>query len=237
MFSHRVECAVLDSMHTGSLKSALKQILLSHGWSTKELSLDSGSSLVPAAENRIEELQQLGEAEEDDDTENQEREDNLDPAIAVEVMDNLRQSGFKIRPPRAKASYKQSTVESTIKSLKKVLKASLLPTIEGMTATSFTRAVKMSASTINLRPVILLPPGASHPGELTCVLPQALRGPDYVQWLATGYSQQYSAQLAIVARQQEAFKRAWRTHYTRRLRRLYNMVESNATFQIGDVDQ
>ena len=70
MFSHRVECAVIDSMHTGSLQSALKQIMLSHGWSTKELSLDPGSSLVPAAENTIEELQQLGEAEEDDDTEN-----------------------------------------------------------------------------------------------------------------------------------------------------------------------
>ena len=65
MFSHHVECSVLDSMHTGSLQSALKQIMLSHGWSTKELYLDPGSSLEPAAESTIAELQQLGEAEED----------------------------------------------------------------------------------------------------------------------------------------------------------------------------
>ena len=32
-------------------QSALKQIILSHGWFTKELSLDPDSSLVPAAEN------------------------------------------------------------------------------------------------------------------------------------------------------------------------------------------
>ena len=65
MFSNRVECAMLDNMHTGSLQSALNQIMLSHGWSTKELSLNPGSSLVPPAEDTIEELQQLGEAEED----------------------------------------------------------------------------------------------------------------------------------------------------------------------------
>ena len=128
MFSNRVECAMLDNMHTGSLQSALNQIMLSHGWSTKELSLNPGSSLVPPAENTIEELQQLGEAE-NYDIDNQEREDNLDPAIRAEIMNNLRQSGFKIRPPRAKALYKQSTVESTIKSFKKIMKASLLPTI------------------------------------------------------------------------------------------------------------
>jgi hypothetical protein len=79
-------------------------------WSTKALSLDITSSLGRAAKNTIEELQQLGEAEEDDYTD-QEGEDNLDPTIAAEILENLRQSGFKIRPPRAKASYKQSTVE------------------------------------------------------------------------------------------------------------------------------
>ena len=199
MFSNRVECAMLDNMHTGSLQSALNQIMLSHGWSTKELSLNPGSSLVPPAENTIEELQQLGEAE-NYDIDNQEREDNLDPAIRAEIMNNLRQSGFKIRPPRAKASYKQSTVESTIKSFKQVMKASLLPTIEGMTAPSFTKAVQMSTYTLNLRPVILLPLGASHPGELTCVSPQALRGPNHAEWLATGRSQQYTGQLIYYKR-------------------------------------
>ena len=179
MFSHSVECTVLDSMHMGSLQSALKQIMLSHGWSTKEL------SLMLAAENTIEELQQL-EEKKDDDKYNQEREDNLDPAVASIIMDNLQQSRFKIRPSKGKALYKQSTVESMIKSFNKVIKESLLPTIEGMTATSFIRAVQMSTSTLNLRPVILLPPDSRKSGELTCISPQALHGPDHAEWQGLG---------------------------------------------------
>ena len=103
-----------------------------------------------------------------------------------------------------------------------------------MTAISFTRAVQMSTSTLNLRPVILLPPGSSNPGELTCVSPQALRGPDHAEWQGAGRSQKYSVQLAIVARQQEAFKHAWKLHYTRRLRRRHNMAEENIQFSVND---
>ena len=58
--------------------------MISHGRSTKELSLD----MVPAAENTIEELQQLEETE-DDDTDNQERIDKLDTAVASIIMENL----------------------------------------------------------------------------------------------------------------------------------------------------
>ena len=49
MFSHRVACAVLDSMHTSSLTGGLHQIVLEHGWQPSELSFDAGSSRIPAA--------------------------------------------------------------------------------------------------------------------------------------------------------------------------------------------
>ena len=49
MYSHRVEAAVLDSMRTGSLQSGLNQIMGNNGWSTVQLSLDPGSSLIPMA--------------------------------------------------------------------------------------------------------------------------------------------------------------------------------------------
>ena len=43
-----------------------------------------------------------------------------------------------------------------------------------------------------------------------------------------------TSQLAIVARQQEAFKRTWRIHYSRRLRRIHNMGEDkNTLFYLG----
>ena len=49
MYSHRISAAVLDSMITESLVSRLNSIMLEHGYQTKKLAFDAGSSLVPAA--------------------------------------------------------------------------------------------------------------------------------------------------------------------------------------------
>ena len=49
MYSHRISAAVLDSMSTESLVSGLNLIMLEHGYQTKRLAFDAGSSLVPAA--------------------------------------------------------------------------------------------------------------------------------------------------------------------------------------------
>ena len=53
MYSHRIKTAVLDSMDTDTLTSALYKIMGVNGWKTWRLSLDPGSNLVPAAQNPI----------------------------------------------------------------------------------------------------------------------------------------------------------------------------------------
>ena len=90
----------------------------------------------------------------------------------------------------------------------------------------------MSTSTLILRLVILLPPGSSNPGELTCVSPQALCGPTMLSGDGLGVA---STTLAILACQQEAFKQARRLHYARRLRRLIKMSEENTQFSVNDI--
>ena len=50
--------------------------------------------------------------EEEQDTTQDEQE--LDAATAREVVRNLTQAGYKLRPTRSKASYRQSNVESLI---------------------------------------------------------------------------------------------------------------------------
>ena len=89
-------------------------------------------------------------------------------------------------------SYKQSNIESSVKSVKKILKASFLPGMAGMTGTSFTRVIQLSVSMINLRPVILLPYDAAKPGELTVLSPQALRGPDHAQYVALASTRHFT---------------------------------------------
>ena len=49
MYSHRISAAVLDSMTTESLVSGLNTIMLEHGYRTKRMAFDAGSSLIPAA--------------------------------------------------------------------------------------------------------------------------------------------------------------------------------------------
>ena len=117
------------------------------------------------------------------------------------------------------ASYRQCSVESSIKGLKQVLKASFLPGLPGMTAITFTRVVQLSVATMNLRPVILLPQEASNPGELTCVSLQALRCPDHCEWSSMGKACHYAGQQSIRAQQQEAFERCFKVHYSRRLKK------------------
>ena len=143
-------------MHTSSLTSALHQVMTANGWCTFELSCSPGSSLVPAAEDMVKELQQQEGAEDDDDKEKQEERDDLDPALAPELVKNLQDSGFKLRVPWAKALWRQSNVESSIKIFKKVLKASFLPGLPGMTAISFQRAVQLSQNQMNLRLLFLV---------------------------------------------------------------------------------
>ena len=55
-FASLVELSVLEDMTTKSVTAALQEIIAVQGWKTKKLSLNSGSSLVPAVTNTNEEL-------------------------------------------------------------------------------------------------------------------------------------------------------------------------------------
>ena len=110
MYSHRISCSVMDSLNTDSLTSALHKIFMEHGWRSKELAFDAGSSLVPAIENTVEGLRLMTEEEEQGFQE----EHDLDADTAAEVVRNLTSAGYKLRPVRSKASYRQSSIESSI---------------------------------------------------------------------------------------------------------------------------
>ena len=170
-------------MTTASLTGALHQIVLEQGWRPSELSFDAGSSLIPAASQAA---QGIHDAAGEDGEEDSGDQHELDQVAAEEVVRNLKETGYKLKVPRAKASYRQSNVESSIKSFKKILKASFLPGLPGMTLCSFNRVVQMSCHVMNLRPVCLLPYSSARPRELNCVSPQALRGPSHAEWTSMG---------------------------------------------------
>ena len=96
-------------MDTSSLTSALHQNMINHGWKCYSLSFDPGSSLIPAATATIKELRQMEADDEEADEETTAPEDTVDPAVAAEVVQSLRDGGFKLRTPRAKASRRQSS--------------------------------------------------------------------------------------------------------------------------------
>ena len=173
LFSHRISVAILDSMTTSSLTGAINQIVLENGWKPVLLSFDAGSSLVPAAAAAAQGIHDPADDDDDGGEEDGQQPYVLGRAAAAEVVRNLGQSGYKLRPVRAKASYRQSSIESSIGSFKRILMSSFLPGLPGMTVSSFHRAVSMSVSVMNLRPVVLLPYGAADPGELNCVHPAA----------------------------------------------------------------
>ena len=109
---------------------------MEHGYKTKHLAFDAGSSLLPAAA-----ITAVAAAEHDDneETDHDDLQDvhELDPDTAAAMVSNLKEAGFTLRPHYSKASYRQSSVESSIKSVKRILKASFLPGLQGMTAITF----------------------------------------------------------------------------------------------------
>ena len=113
----------------------------------ERLAFDAGSSLIPAAAATAEAAIER-EADEEED---------LSEEDATVMRANLQEAGFSLRPVHSKASWKQANVESSIRSVKRILKASFLPSLEGMTAISFVRAVQMSIHTVNLRRIVLMP--------------------------------------------------------------------------------
>ena len=58
-FKNRIEVSLLEDMTTGSVTSALHEIMALQGWKTKQISLDTELSLHPAVKRTSEELGQL----------------------------------------------------------------------------------------------------------------------------------------------------------------------------------
>ena len=199
--------------------------MLEHGYRTKRLAFDAGSSLIPAAAATAEAAIER-EADEEED---------LSEEDAARMRANLQEAGFTLRPVHSKAPWRQSNVESSVRSIKRILKASFLPSLEGMTPISFVRAVQMSVHTVNLRPVVLMPYEAANPGELTAISPTALRGPDSAGWPALGRSRNFTGQIACISKQQESFKQKWRTFYSKVVRRTHNMAQTGEGFSVGNV--
>ena len=99
--------------------------MLEQGWQTRKLAFDVDSSLVPAATATAEEDEMEG----------------LSAEEAAVMRANLQEAGFTLRKVHSKASWRQSSVESSIRLVKRILKASFLPLPGGMTVISFVRTV------------------------------------------------------------------------------------------------
>ena len=84
---------------------------------------------------------------------------------------------FKSGQKHAKASFRQSNVESSVHTFKRTLNASIVPPMSPLTVVSFTRCVAMSTAVMNLRPIVLIPRDSATPTEITSISPQTLRGP------------------------------------------------------------
>jgi len=165
LFSHRIAVAILDSMNTSSLTGAIHAQVLENGWKPQQLAFDAGSSLVPAAAAAAEGIHHRAGDDDEDGEGGAHQQYELGQAAAAEVVRNLEMSGYRLKPPRSKASYRQSSVESSIGSFKKILLSSFLPGLPGMTVCTFHRAVQMSVALMNLRPVVLIPGARLTPGS------------------------------------------------------------------------
>ena len=114
-FTSRVETAILEDMSTGSVTSALHEILSTQGWHTKRISIDPGSSLVPAIVKTSKEIQEEKDV--------QIKPEEVDEEVTVTLVTGLRKEGWTVRTPYAKSSWRQAKVESLIKTFKRCFKA------------------------------------------------------------------------------------------------------------------
>ena len=174
-YTSRLDVSPLEDMSTGALYSAIQDIITSTGYSTKRISIDPGSSLVTAVEDTSEAVADL-EGQADDPAED--HQDQLVTAQQTsELIRGLRNEGFEIKKPFSKRSQSQSKVESVIKSFKVCLKATMMPGTSPLTIVSSINVAKRCLALLNSRPVAILPPSLSDPGEILSVSPNSLAGP------------------------------------------------------------
>ena len=117
-FTGRLEVSALEDLTTGSVSSAIQEVISSTGWNTRRISIDPGSSLITGVEaTRVDVV-----AMQDQDNEHQHvlqtQVDDYEGQAST-VINDLKEQGFEGKKPFAKNSWKQGKVESIIKSFKK----------------------------------------------------------------------------------------------------------------------
>ena len=120
-FTSRLEFSPLENMTTGALSSAIQDIITTTGWATRPISIDPGSSLIPAVQDTswaVANLQDQDDGHDDTTVDNQQ---------ARDIIKGLKNKGFKIKILFSKALFHQGKIESIIKSFKVCLKAAQLP--------------------------------------------------------------------------------------------------------------
>ena len=214
-FTSRVESAILEDMSTESVTSAFHEILSTQGWRNKRISLDLGSSLVPAIVKTSKEIQEIADEEEDV----QENTEELDKEVEVTLVIGLCKEGWTVRTPYATSSWQQAKVESSIKTVKRCFKASEMPGTVPLTIVSFSRTLQMCASLMNTGPIVIMPPSLSDPDKLMTVSPSSLHGPSESSWPLLSGGGDYQGQQALQASLLKRFRKHWKLYYAQRLRK------------------
>ena len=227
-FTSKLEVSPLEDMTTGSISAAIQDIIIANGWSTRRLSLDPGSSLVTAVQDTSEAVADLQDEEKDHD------EETVDNHQARALIDGLKREGFTIRIPFTKASFRQSKVESIIKSFKVCFKAAQLPGASPLSIVTFVTTIRRCAALLNSRPIAIIPPSLADPDEILSISPSSLTGPASSSWWSLGRSRNYGGQQALIQAHLKRFQSKWKTFYTNRLYSNSHMA-TRSNLEIGDV--
>ena len=216
-FTSKLEVSPLEDMTTGSISSAIQDIIIANGWATRRLSIDPGSSLVTAMRDTSEAVADLKDEEDY-------HEEAVDIHQAKELINGLEKEGFTIKIPFAKASFHQSKIESTIKSFKVCFKATQLPGASPLSIVTFITVIRRCVALLNSRPIAIIPQSLADPDEILSVSPSSLTGPASSSWWSLGKSRDYAGQQALIQAHLTRFKSKWKTFYTNRLYSNSNMA-------------
>ena len=108
----------------------------------------------------------------------------VDKQQTKELLNGLKNEGFKIKISFSKASFHQAKIESIIKSFKICFKEAQLPGSSPLTIMTFIIVVRRCAALLNSRQIAILPPSLADPDKILSVSPSSLTGPSSSTWWA-----------------------------------------------------
>ena len=103
-FTSGLEVSPLEDMTTGALSSAIQDIITTTGWATRRISIDPGSSLIPAVQDTSGAVADL-----------EDHDDGHQPTTVTtrhtrDLLKGLKNEGFEIKIPISKASFHQAKI-------------------------------------------------------------------------------------------------------------------------------